>query len=93
MHARAGHYYSTVVSQLPLRAAADGDATIVAMADSMRPVLSTHVFVSRVHETIEGFTPENRPDDEPINLLAGSSSLIQYRLIRSLLLEGKLQLH
>ena len=91
MQARASHLMATVVAHLPPRAAASNEA-IVAMAESMRPALSTHVF-ARILEDVEGITNEDRPEDEAINLLAGRESLIQYHLVQRPLKEGKVQLH
>ena len=91
MQARAGHLMSTVVNHLPPRVAASNEA-IVAMAASMRPALSTHVF-ARILENVEGITNEDRPEDEAIDLLAGRESLIKYHLVQRPLREGKVQLH
>jgi hypothetical protein len=90
--ARAGHLMLSVITKLPPRAAADTDGTLAAMADSMRPALKTHVF-AEVLESVEGIVPDDQPDEEPIDLAAGHDVLVQYALVRTALLEGKVQLH
>ena len=90
--ARAGHLMLSVITKLPPRAAADTDGTLAAMADSMRPALKTHVF-AEVLESVEGIVPDDQPDEEPIDLVAGHDVLVQYALVRTALLEGKVQLH
>jgi DNA replication complex GINS protein SLD5 C-terminus len=76
---------------LPPRAQGD-DSALVAMNASMQPILSTHVF-ARINETVEGITPEDRPDADPIDLAEGHDVLLKYSLVRNLVLEGKVQLH
>lgn len=90
--ARAAHYMGSVISQLPARAGADATESLLrAMDESQRPALKTHVFVA-VHETVEGLVPDDAPDEEPIDLVAGRDVLVQYALVRQALLERKVQL-
>ncbi len=97
MKARASHLMSNVVVHLPPRTGADTDATLAALAESMRPALSTHVF-ARILESAEGLTREDRGDaagagEEGVDIVVGRDALIQFAFIRRSLLEGKVQLH
>lgn len=89
---RAGHHTDSVIAHLPQRSQQDMDDDLAAVAGSMRPSLSTHVF-ARMLDTVEGATAAERPLEEPIDLARGHDVLVQYAFAREAVLDGRAQLH
>lgn len=86
---RMAHLRNTVFSAMPPVAGEAPEEDAARFAASLAPSLVSHVFV-RVRQTLEGVTAgAGVEDDEPIDLEAERSAIVQYRFVKEAVAEGK----